>query len=92
MVTIYYAEPSWLIQTEFERDRNQEKNGLHYFMLDIPTATYVGTYTLALYSPSSSPDLATCAWTLYQFRLRPRFHISSVCIRNQDEHNIKTVV
>ena len=47
------AESLWLIQTELERDRDrdQEKNGLHYFMFDIQTATYVGTYTLALYSP-----------------------------------------
>ena len=27
------------------------KNGLHYFMFDVHTATYVATYTLGLYSP-----------------------------------------
>ena len=35
-----------------------EKNGLHYFMFDIHTATYVGTYTLALYSPGPGPAQA----------------------------------
>ena len=35
----------WFIQTELEwdRDRDQEKNGLHYFMFSFHTATYVGT-------------------------------------------------
>ena len=33
--------PSWFIQTELERARNQEKNGLYYFMFNIHTATYV---------------------------------------------------
>ena len=48
----------WLIQTELEWDRewDQEKNGLHYFMFDIHTATYVGAYTLALYSPGPGPS------------------------------------
>ena len=31
------------------------KNGLHYFMFDIHTATYVGTDTLALHSPGPGP-------------------------------------
>ena len=40
-----------MAHSEFERDRDQEKNGLHYFMFDIHTATYVETYTETLYSP-----------------------------------------
>ena len=46
-------KPLWLIQTELERDQewDQGKMGCTIFMFDIHTATYVGTYTLALYSP-----------------------------------------
>ena len=64
----------WLIQTELERDRgrDQEKNGLHYFMFDIHTTTYVGTYNLALYSPGPGPSpvqaLSECAIRLESSR------------------------
>ena len=44
-----------MVHSEIERDRDQEKNGLHYFMFDVHIATYVGTYTLALHSPSPIP-------------------------------------
>ena len=56
----------WLIQTELDRDRDrdQEKNGLHYFMFDIHTATYLGTYTLALYSPGPGPVQALSEWAI----------------------------
>ena len=35
----------WLIQKELmcERDRDREQNGSLYFMLNLHTATYVGT-------------------------------------------------
>ena len=50
--------PSWLIQTELERDRDwdQEKKWVALFHVCCShCATYVGTYTLTLHSPSPGP-------------------------------------
>ena len=54
-LTLCVNTPLWPIQTGLDRDWDQEKNGLHYFMFDIHTVTYVGTYTSALYSPGPGP-------------------------------------